>query len=143
MDIFQTTFKVSYSDTDQMGFMHHSNYLKYYETARWELFRSIGIPYPEIEKDGVILPVTNVILKFIKPAYYDNKIIINTSVKALSGAQIIFDYQVKNETGEILGEAEITVACTKKSTGKACIPPKKIRDTLFVFSNGRHTASND
>lgn len=56
MSSFQTFFRVSYSDTDQMGFMHHSNYLRYYETARWELFRSLGITYSEIEKEGIILP---------------------------------------------------------------------------------------
>lgn len=76
----ETVFRVSYSDTDQMGFMHHSNYLKYYETARWELFRSIGIPYNEIEEEGVILPVIT--------------------------------------------------ASVRKSTGKACFPPKRISDTL-------------
>ena len=83
MNSFQTTFRVSYSDTDQMGFMHHSNYLKYYETARWQLFKSIGIPYPEIEKEGIILPVINASLKFIKPAFYDQEIIINTRIKSL------------------------------------------------------------
>ena len=67
----KTYFKVSYSDTDQMGFMHHSNYFRYYETARWELFRSLGIPYHEIEEEDVILPVINASAKFIKPAFYD------------------------------------------------------------------------
>ncbi|MFA5817857.1 MAG: thioesterase family protein [Bacteroidales bacterium] len=135
MNTFQTGYRVSYSDTDQMGFMHHSNYLKYYETARWELFRSIGIPYPEIEKDGIILPVIDASLKFIKPTYYDQKILINTKVKAQSGARIIFDYQAINEAGEIINEAHITVACVKKSTGKACIPSKKIKDALNELIN--------
>jgi len=135
MNSFQTVYRISYSDTDQMGFMHHSNYLKYYETARWELFRSIGIPYPEIEKEGIILPVINASLKFIKPTYYDQKILINTKVKAQSGARIIFDYQIINETGEILNEAQITVACVKKISGKACFPPKKITDALNGFTN--------
>lgn len=59
----KTVFRISYSDTDQMGFMHHSNYLKYYETARRELFRSIGIPYNEIEEEDVILPVINAFIR--------------------------------------------------------------------------------
>ena len=130
MNSFQTTFRVSYSDTDQMGFMHHSNYLKYYETARWQLFKSIGIPYPEIEKEGIILPVINASLKFIKPAFYDQEIIINTRIKSFKGARIVFEYQAINETKEIINEAQITVACVKKSTGKACFPAKRILDTL-------------
>jgi acyl-CoA thioester hydrolase len=135
MNPFQTTFRVSYSDTDQMGFMHHSNYLKYYETVRWELFRSIGIPYPEIEKDGIILPVINASLKYSLPAYYDQKIVINTTIKPLRGARIIFDYEIKNENGETINEAQITVAFVKKSNGKACVPPKKIKDALNSLTN--------
>ena len=130
MNPFQTKYRVSYSDTDQMGFMHHSNYLKYYETARWELFRSIGIAYPEIENEGIILPVINASVKFIKPAFYHQEITINTLIKLFKGARIVFEYQAMNETAEIINEAQITVACVKKSTGKACFPPKKISDAL-------------
>jgi acyl-CoA thioesterase FadM len=48
----------------------------------------------------------------------------------LKGARIVFEYQAINETGEIINEAQITVACVKKSTGKACFPSKRISDTL-------------
>jgi len=135
MNSFETVYRVSYSDTDQMGFMHHSNYLKYYESARWELFRSIGIAYPEIENEGIILPVINASVKFIKPAFYDQEIMINTRIKSFKGARIVFEYQAINETGEILNEAQITVACVKKSTGKACFPPKNIKDALNGLTN--------
>ena len=130
MNSFQTVFRVSYSDTDQMGIMHHSDYFKYYETARWDLFRSIGIPYPEIEEEGIILPVINASVKFIKPAFYDQEITIITMIKSFKGARIVFNYQAINETGEIINEAQITVACVRKSTGKACFPPKRIANTL-------------
>jgi len=126
----QSHIRVSYSDTDQMGFMHHSNYFRYYETARWELFRSLGIPYHEIEEEDVILPVINASAKFIKPAFYDQEIKIITMIKSFKGARIIFDNQAINEAGEIINEAQITVACVRKSTGKACFPPKRISDTL-------------
>jgi len=126
----KTYFRVSYSDTDQMGFMHHSNYFRYYETARWELFRSIGIPYHEIEEEEVILPVINASVKFIKPAFYDQEIKIVTMIKSFKGIRIIFDNQTINEAGEIINEAQITVAFVRKSTGKACFPPKRISDTL-------------
>jgi acyl-CoA thioester hydrolase len=130
MNSFQTTYRVSYSDTDQMGFMHHSNYLKCYETARWDLFRSIGMPYTKIEEEGIILPVINASVKFIKPAFYDQEITINALIKSFKGARIVFEYQALNETGEIINEAQITVACVKKSTGKACFPSKGISETL-------------
>lgn len=75
-----TYFRVSYSDTDQMRFMHHSNYLRYYESARWELFRKLGIPYSELEKKDFILPVVSVSIKYLKPALYDQKIQITTTL---------------------------------------------------------------
>jgi len=125
MNAFQTGFRVSYSDTDQMGFMHHTNYLKYYETARWELFRSMGMPYTKIEEEGIILPVIDASLKFIKPAFYDQAIIISTHIRSFRGARIVFEYQALNETGEIINEAQITVACVKKSTGKSLFSAKE------------------
>lgn len=135
MNTFRTEYRVTYSDTDQMSYMHHSNYLKCYETARWELFRSIGIPYSEVEKDGLILPVIDASLKFIKPVFYDQIIMISVMVKAMSGARIVFNYQITNESGELINEAQISVAFVKKSTGKACIPPKKIMDSLNMLIN--------
>lgn len=84
-------YRITYSDTDQMGFMHHSNYLRYYETARWELFRNIGLPYTEIEDEGYIFPVVNVTIKYLKPALYDQEINIVTSISSLRGASLIFE----------------------------------------------------
>jgi len=133
MKPFPTVYRVSYSDTDQMGYMHHSNYFKYFETSRWELFRSIGIPYNEIEKEDIILPVINVSVKYIKPAFYDQEIRIITRLKSFKGARIIFDYHVINDTGEIINEAQVTVACVRKRSGKACLPPKIIADTLGKY----------
>ncbi|MBN1108154.1 MAG: acyl-CoA thioesterase [Bacteroidales bacterium] len=111
-----------------MGFMHHSNYLKYYETARWELFRNIGIPYGELEEKGLLLPVIDTNMKFIKPALYDQKLKITTRLEAIRGARILFNYITENEYGEIINEAGISVACVRKSTGKACLPPKWITE---------------
>lgn len=132
---FQTIYRVTYSDTDQMNFMHHSNYLKCFETARWELFRAIGIPYCEIEKTGIIMPVIDVSVKYIKPVCYDQEIVINTIIKKYSGARIIFGYEITNYEGQILNKAEVSVACVKKNTGRACFPPKNIKDTLEELAN--------
>ena len=63
-------FRVAYPDTDQMGTMHHANYVKYYELARWELFRSIGVPYNSIEEAGVMCPVIRMNFRFVKTTRY-------------------------------------------------------------------------
>lgn len=126
----KTQFRVSYSDTDQMGFMHHSNYLKYYENARWELFRTLGIPYCRIEEEGILFPVTEVSVKYFKPAYYDHEISIVTVLKSIKGPRIVFDSVAVNEKGETVNKAQITVASVNKSTGKPCHLPHIIVDRL-------------
>ena len=68
---FNIEIRPGYSETDQMGFVHHSNYVKYFETARWELFRTLGIPYKLVEGAGFLLPVIKMEMEFLKPAFYD------------------------------------------------------------------------
>jgi acyl-CoA thioester hydrolase len=72
----ETRIWVNYSDTDQMGFVHHSNYVKYYENARWDAFRCLGLPYSKIEEADVLMPVIEMDLKFLKPAFYDDELVI-------------------------------------------------------------------
>ncbi len=111
----ETIFRVSYSDTDRMGYMHHSNYFK--------------------EAEGIILPVTESAVKYIYPALYDQEIRIATRIKSFKGARIEFEYRSINEAGAFINEASITVACVNKHTGKACLPSKKMVNTLKVFIN--------
>ncbi len=123
----QTTFRIPYSDTDQMGIVHHSNYLKYFENARWELFRSIDISYKKIEENGYILPVIQVNSKFISALYYDNIITIITTLKAIKGARIWFDYKMYSSDGLLVNEAETELAFVKKANMKPCPIPEFIK----------------
>lgn len=132
-------YRITYSDTDQMGFMHHSNYLRYYETARWELFRNIGLPYTEIEDEGYIFPVVNVTIKYLKPALYDQEINIVSSISSLRGASLIFENSAFNKKGIRINEAKITVACVKKSTGKACHFPESLTRKLSEIISKHET----
>ena len=70
-------FRVWYKDTDQMGIVHHSNYICYYEAARSELLRSFGSSYADMEeKDGVMMPILEVHSKYLRPAHYDELIMV-------------------------------------------------------------------
>lgn len=132
-------FRVSYSDTDQMGFMHHSSYFKYYETARWELFRSCGVPYDVIENEGIILPVVNAAIDYKKAALYDQVITIGVRLKYYRGARFIFYNTMTNEDNEMINQAEITIACVNKDRKIACLPFGKLQQfisTLKTDSKG-------
>ncbi len=77
------TFRVMYPDTDQMGTDHHTNYVKYYETARWELFRSIGISYKSVEDAGYMLPVIRMNFHLKKNIGYDTLLTMHSTLKAI------------------------------------------------------------
>lgn len=130
---FRTSFRVSYSDTDQMGFMHHSNYLKYYENARWELFRIIGFPYSGLESDGLIFPVVSASVRYLRPALYDQEISVITSISVFKGASIIFENSAYNKSGEKINNATITVACVRKCSGKPCPLPQFLLQKLSAL----------
>ena len=93
----ETNIRVRYADTDQMGFVYYANYLEWFEVGRTEFFRAIGIPYTEIEKKGLILPVIEAYLKFKKPAKYDQVIAIKTILKEIPKAKLKIFYIIYND----------------------------------------------
>jgi len=115
-DIFN--FRVAYADTDQMGVMHHSNYLRYFEMARHKLMRTIGVSYAEIEKGGVAMPVIRALLDYKKTAHYDQELKIESGISL-------------NKGGEVVCTSAITLAYVSKITGKACRPPALIKSKLL------------
>jgi acyl-CoA thioester hydrolase len=118
------SFRVMYPDTDKMGTVHHSNYPKYYETARWELFRSIGIPYQTVEEAGYMLPVIRMNFRFIKTVQYDALLRVKTTLKAIKGVRIWFTYKLYNEQNELVNEAETELAFVEMGTWKPCAMPE-------------------
>jgi acyl-CoA thioester hydrolase len=117
------TFRVMYPDTDKMGTVHHSNYARYYETARWELFRGIGISYHSVEEAGYILPVIRMNFRFIKTANYDALLKVKTTLKAIKGVRIWFTYKLYNEQNELINDAETELAFVRRENWKPCTAP--------------------
>ncbi len=124
------TFRVMYPDTDRMGTVHHSNYPKYYETARWELFRSIGIPYQLIEEAGYMLPVISMKFRFLKITRYDEQLTIRTTLKAIRGPRIWFTYKMYNAKSELINEAETELAFVNSQNWKPCGTPPFVMNVI-------------
>ncbi len=127
-----TSLRVQYCDTDQMGFVHHSNYIKYYELARMELLRSICIPYKDIEDAGFIMPVIDIKIHYFKPAHFDDELIIKTQLPELKGPKVLFLYHVFNQEGELISEGETTLAFASGESKKACHPPAFFMDAMSM-----------
>ena len=92
---------VQYYETDQMGVVHHSNYIRWYEEARTKLFEDIGLGYAGIEKTGIMSPVVAVTAKYKTPARYCDTVIIHAKVVKYTGVRFDIEYQVTDKaTGE-------------------------------------------
>lgn len=103
------SLRVRYAETDPMKYVYYGNYATYFELGRVELFRSIGISYDEIEKQGIWLPVSDYKIKYLKPALYDQKLEIHTFMKKIPGVRIEFEYEIYNEEGIKITEASTTL----------------------------------
>ena len=75
------TIRVRYNETDQMGVVYHGNYASYFEVARTEWLRNLGVTYKEMEENGTMLPVISLSFKFLKSAMYDDLLTISVSLR--------------------------------------------------------------
>jgi acyl-CoA thioester hydrolase len=93
--IKQTTeIRVRYADTDQMKFVYYAKYFEYFEQGRSDLLRAIGMPYPEIEKLGIYLPVIEAFAKYRKPAKYDELLTVETVMSEMPVARVRIEYKI-------------------------------------------------
>ena len=95
-----------------------------FEVGRVELLRSLGITYKELENLGFALPVVNYNINYKKPAFYDDELTIETTIKEPPSIKIIFNYRTLNEKGEVLNTAEATLVFVNKETGIPCLSPE-------------------
>lgn len=130
-----TKIRVGYTDTDQMGFLHHSKYVIFCETARIEAMRALGSCYKEIEDMGIFMPVISMNFKFIKPAFYDDLISVKTILRDIPKARMKFEYEFYNESGTMTTTAEVTLTFINNKTRKPCFPPKLLTESLKTFFN--------
>ena len=101
--------KINYYETDAMQIVHHSNYIRYMEESRIYSLAKIGLPYSEMERQGVLIPVLGVNCQYKHPARYEDVILIDVKVKEYTGVKIIMEYEIKNKETEkliLLGETK-------------------------------------
>jgi acyl-CoA thioester hydrolase len=101
---------VRYCETDAMGFLHHANYLNYFELGRTELFRAQGGSYRRMEELKVYMVVVKLQVHYHKPARYDDQLVLETEITRSTPARIEHGYRLER-AGELLCEASSTVAC--------------------------------
>ncbi|MBL8813568.1 MAG: acyl-CoA thioesterase [Planctomycetaceae bacterium] len=115
------TIRVRYSETDAMGFLHHSNYLSYFEVGRTELFREQGGNYRRMEELGLFFVVARIEVKYRRPARYDDVLTLQTSIARVTPAKLEHDYRL-TRGDEVLAEAHSVLACVNRSGELQRIP---------------------
>lgn len=119
----ETTLRVRYAETDQMGYVYYGNYAQYYEVGRVEAMRSLGFSYKEMEERGILMPVINLNVNYKKPALYDDEVRIVTMVKTLPNVRITFEYECYNQLDELINTGSVTLVFIDKLKNKLTMPP--------------------
>jgi acyl-CoA thioester hydrolase len=122
----ETQIRVRYAETDKMGYVYYGNYAMYYEVARVEALRKLGLVYRELEDLGILMPVIESRFRYLKPAVYDELLTIKVTIPKLPGAKIIFTYEITNEAEELINTGETTLVFIDKTTSR----PKRMPEVL-------------
>lgn len=133
MFIHETKVRVRYGETDQMGYMYYGNYAEFYEVARVEMLRSLGMTYRSMEESGIMMPVLEMNCKYIKPARYDEELLIKTIVSKMPGVRIHFKYEFYNEQDEFIHVGETTLAFVDMKRNRPCMPPEDFQSKMKPF----------
>lgn len=130
MNFNEISFRVRYSETDQMGVVYHGNYAQYLEMGRVEWLRSMGISYKNMEENGVMLPVISLQVKYKKPAMYDDLLTVRTILKKKLTVKIEFDFQIFNEKQVLLAEANVVLAFIDMKRNRPVRCPQYLLDII-------------
>ncbi len=133
----ETTLRVRYAETDQMGVVYHSNHLIWFEVGRVELMRQMGFSYRDMERDeDRFIAVAEIKCRYRAPVYYDEEVVIRTRLKSVRESVVVFSYELlRAGTGAVLAEAETTHIVTDSKMKIAALPEKYL--TAFRTAMGK------
>lgn len=130
---FTTKIRVRYGETDQMGYVYYGNYAEFYEVARVEMLRSLGMSYAKMEEQGVMMPVSELHCKYLKPALYDQEISIRVYIEEMPRVSMRFKYELHNEQKELINTGETLLVFVNMQKNRICFIPKDLATKLKPF----------
>lgn len=120
----KTQIRVRYAETDQMGVVYYGNYPQYLEVGRVEALREVGFPYKDLENQGVMLPVLNLSIKYIRPATYDDLLTVTTTVEKLPATRIEFLHEIHNSDGQRITTGRVELVFVNIATRRPMTAPE-------------------
>jgi len=131
----RTQYRVLYADTDMMGVVYYGNYGRLFEMGRTEMVRVMGLPYIELERAGIVMPVYSVESKYRNVIRYDELITIETTVKELPAVRMEFFHKIFNEDGRVAHEAKVVLVFMDMKTGRPVRAPEMLTKVLENYSD--------
>lgn len=132
----ETNIRVRYSETDQMNVVYHGNYAQYFEVARAEAIREMGITYKEMEEMGIVMPIVELHTKFLRPAKYDDLLTIKTQLRELpTDHRVEFHHEVYNEEGKLLTIGRVVLYFLDAKTMARAMMPAALASHLLPYFN--------
>ena len=130
MKSFEHKLRVEYHHTDQMGIVHHSNYVKFFEAARTEWLRAAGLTYAEMERRGVMMPIVEVNVRYKQPAYYDELLSVTAIVEERPMARMLFKYEIRGEDGRDIAHGSTTLGFIDSVTRRPQRAPQWLLEVM-------------
>ncbi len=134
MNYHDYEYRVIYGDTDKMGVSYYANYFRWFEAARNEYFRTLGLPYTECEKKGMMLPVVETGAHYLAASTYDDLLVVRTSVSEFGRSTLNFEYQVFEKKSMKLLVTGFSTHVFVDSAMKPSRVPEEIKNKVTVFS---------
>lgn len=123
--------RVRYRECDPMGVVYHTHYLDYFEVARTEALRDLGIRYRDLEAEGIIMPVVEVQVRYQGPAHYDDLLVVEAHFEEKPSVRVPIDYTVHREDEEDVLASGHTKLCFMDAEQRRPIrPPAAVRDAF-------------
>jgi len=131
---FNTQVRVRYAEADPMNVVYYGNYAQYFEVGRVESLRNLGISYKGIEDMGIMLPVVELNIKYLRPAKYDDLLTIKSQIKELpTEHKIVFDQEIYNEEGKLLTIGKVKLYFMDSKLGKRVTMPPIMLEKLSTY----------
>jgi len=133
MKNFSIKIKVRYCETDQMGLVHHGSYINYFEEARISWISNLGFSYSEMEKSGIILPVSKLYVSYLRPAYFDDDLVVNVELAEMPTSRLIFNYTIKNKDEVVVTGTTVLAFLNKETKRPVRCPDYMLQKVNSLF----------
>lgn len=138
--VFEIPVRVYYEDTDAGGIVYYANYLKFFERARTEQLRALGIEQRRLrEERGIVFVVRSVEIEYLRSAVLDDALHVSVAASAWRRSALRFHQQLRR-AGERLAVAEVSVVCMDARRARPCAIPADINTALTNCPDGRYAA---